>query len=228
MDLDIIRKIKFPHLKASFETLALKHKFFLILFLLSLISTIIPHETYALAANAQTNDQGPTLIFNAGNSDYQDYLDQLSQDATDKYYQEKLLAEQMRQARLVQKVRIYLQDQGSPLAAYTSTLVSLRNWKKIVALSNAESSMCRHYPTSTSNCWGVGGANLWDMGDNLGDGVITMNHFLNKYPLHSPVKYSQMTFEQMNGLYKQPPADHWVNNNKVVYQDLSEIEASIQ
>ena len=226
MDLDIVRKIKSFHLKASFETLKLKHKFFLILFLLSLITTLIPHITYAQGTTAQ--DLGPALTFDTGNNDYQDYLDQLSQNLTDEYYQLQLQHEAARQAKLTQAVATYLREQDSPLAEVAGTLVTLRNWKKIVALSNAESSMCRHYPVATSNCWGVGGASLWNMGPNLNDGVIAMNHFLNNYPKHSSVKYSQMSFEQMNGLYKQPPAQHWVDNNYAAYNDLVRIENSIQ
>lgn len=180
---------------------------------------------------AQTSSQtanSPELIFDTGNTDYQDYLSQINQDLTDQYYQTQAQLAALRQQRLNQKVQIYLQEQGSPLADYASVLVSLRNWKKIVALANAESSMCEKYPVSTNNCWGVGGATLWTMGSNLGEGIVAMNHFLNMYPKHSRVKYSQMSFDQMNGLYKQPPADHWVNNNQTVYDDLVAIEQSVE
>jgi len=227
MDLDIIRKIKFPHLKASFQTLALKHKLVLILFLVSILNMILPHEVYAQIQTSAEQDSGPVLVFDTGNSDYQDYLDQISADLTDQYYQDTIRQQAIREQKLIQKVQEYLAQRGSPLAPYTSTIVTLRNWKKILALSNAESSLCLHYPPSTSNCWGVGGANLWDMGSNLGDGVISMNHFLNNYPRRSPVKYAQMSFEKMNGLYKQPPAQHWVDNNYAVYDDLTAIENSL-
>jgi hypothetical protein len=227
MDLDIIRRIKFPHLKAKFETLALKHKLILIVFLLSLLATILPHETYAQAANQNQSDPGPVLVFSLSDTGFQDYIEMRTQELADQYYQEQIRSQAFRQQQLTQKVQTYLQEQGSPLAAYAGTLVTLRNWKKIVALSNAESSMCKHYPQGLANCWGVGGNNLWDMGSNLGQGVIAMNHFLNNYPLGSPAKYSQMSFEQMNGLYKQPPAQHWIVNNKTVYDDLVAIEKSL-
>ncbi len=222
--MDIVKVLKIPHLKANFATLTLKHKFFLIVFLLSFTTILLPHETFAQTPA----DLGPVLIFDMSSTDYQDYLDQLSQDLTDKYYQEQALKQAIRQQKLTEKVQNYLRSEGSPLASFASTLVSLRNWKKIVALSNAESSMCEHYPEAKANCWGVGGASLWDLGTNLGDGVIAMNHFLNKFPKHSAVKYSSMSFEKMNGLYKQPPADHWVYNNQVVYDKLLAIEKSIQ
>jgi len=222
--MDIVRTLKLSQLKASFANLALKHKLFLMVFLVSLITTLLPHETYA--AFLVTDNYQPVLVFDTNGTDFDDYMVQISQDAQDRYYQEQLRQQALRQQNLTQKVRTYLEAQGSPLAPYTSTLITLRNWKKIVALSNAESSMCRHYPTAKANCWGVGGANLWDMGDNLGQGIVSMNHFLNAYP-RGTVKYSQMSFERMNGLYKQPPADHWVNNNKTVYNALVAIENSL-
>lgn len=222
MDFDIIRKIKFNHLKASFETLALKHKFFLILFLISISATILPHE--AFADQTFNSSTGPVLVFDMTNTDYQTYVEELSEDLTDQYYQLKVQEEVVRQKKLAHEVEIYLRRQGSPLADFTSILVSQRNWKKIVALANAESSLCRRYPVSLANCWGIGGADLWDMGSNLGEGVVAMNNFLNNYPRRSPVKYSHMSFERMNGLYKQPPAQHWIDNNQIVYDDMVAIE----
>lgn len=226
MNTDIVRKIKFNHVKANFHTLASQHKFFLIIFLFSIVSTLTPHMISAQTTSTQTN--GPKLVFDTGNTDYQDYLTQINLDLTDQYFQSQARLAILRQERLTLKLQIYLKEQGSPLADYASVLVSLRNWKKIVALANAESSMCEKFPVSTNNCWGVGGTSLWTMGNNLGEGIVAMNHFLNAYPKHSLVKYSLMTFEQMNGLYKQPPADHWVNNNQVVYDDLIAIEQSVE
>jgi hypothetical protein len=227
MDLDIIRKLKFPHLKASFDTLALKHKLVLIVFLVSLLATLLPHESYAAASQNNPSNTGPLLTFDLSDLSYADYLDTRSQELSDEYYQEQLHQQALRQIKLTTAVRDYLNQQGSPLAEYTETLITLRNWKKIVALANAESSMCRNYPANTANCWGVGGTNLWNMGANLGEGIVAMNHFLNKYPLSSPVKYSQMNFEQMNGLYKQPPAVHWVGNGRSVYDDLVSLENNL-
>lgn len=227
MDLDIVHKIKFLHLKASFQTLALKHKFTIILILVSFVTTLMPHESYATPDQNDQPDQSPVLVFDLSDLGFNDYLDMRSLELNDLNYQEQIRQQAIKRKNLTAKVRAYLEKQGSPLAEYAAVLIILRNWKTIVALANAESSMCRKYPADTANCWGVGGANLWDMGNNLGEGLIAMNHFLNKYPLRSPVKYSQMTFEQMNGLYKQPPADHWLDNNKIIYDDLVAIEKSV-
>jgi hypothetical protein len=227
MELDIIRKIKFLHIKASFQTLALKHKLVLMVILTSLLTTLMPHETYAAV---KFNDQAalkPVLVFDLSDLGFKDYLSMRSEELSDQYYQEQLRQQAARQQKLTAQVRAYLKEQGSPLADYTDTLLTLRNWKMIVALANAESSMCQHYQAATANCWGVGGTNPWNMGANLGEGIVAMNHFLNTYPLRSQVKYSQMSFEQMNGLYKQPPAVHWVGNSKSVFDALVSLENNL-
>jgi hypothetical protein len=36
-----------------------------------------------------------------------------------------------------------------------------------------------------------------------------------------------MSFDEMNGLYKQPAAAHWAYNAQTVYDDLSAIENSL-
>jgi len=226
MDLDIVRKIKITELKASFENLKLSHRFFFWLFLFSLLVNLVPHAAVA-EESEPTFLSGPVLVFDNGNSDYEDYLDQRTQELTDAYYEEQVRQQAIRQKLLAEKVAEYLRVRRSPLADYAETLVSVRNWKKIIALSNAESTLCRRYPTHLANCWGIGGADMWDMGDNLGQGVISMNHFLNNYPRRSAVKYAEMSFDRMNGLYKQPPADHWVYNNQSVYEDMVAIEKSL-
>lgn len=222
--MDIVKIVKYFHSKANFTALSIQQKFFFLLFLFSLIPTLIPQQTSA--AYLITEDYKPKLVFDTNTSDHWGFLVQLSQEATDTYYADQLKLDKAKQELLSQKVKEYLQEKNSPLAEYAFVLVTVRNWKKIVALSNAESSMCRKYPTQLANCWGVGGSKMWDMGDNLAQGIIGMNHFLNAYP-KGKTKYSQMSFKQMNGLYKQPAADHWVYNNESIYNDLVAIEKSI-
>ena len=216
--MDIIKKIR--PLKATYLSLSLKQKLGIVITLLSLTTFMLPHETYASEIPKQ-----PSMVFVVGNQVV--YLTNLNLQLQKLYEGQKMQQDLNRQIILGQRVKSYLQAQGSPLAAYATTLIQLNNWKKIIALSNAESGMCKHYPESKSNCWGIGGSNLWYMGSNLSEGILTMNHFLNTYPNHSSVKYSQMTFKQMNGLYKQPPAQHWVDNNQAVYDDLTAIENSL-
>lgn len=224
--MDIVKTLSFIHLKASFQTLKLKQKFFLLVFLLSLFLNLIPHETYAFQIKAPTASQA-ILVFDMNDKSYQDVIDSWNTILSNDYNHEKTRAQAVRQGQLTVKVTQYLKEQNSPLANYSQVLTSVKNWKQIVALANAESSLCRNYPVTKANCWGVGGASLWDFGNNLGDGILAMNQFLAKYPLRSPLKYSQMTFKQMNGLYKQPAAAHWLYNAQSTYDDLSVIEKSL-
>ncbi len=219
--MDIIKKIR--PLKATYLSLSLKHKFGIIITLLSLITFLLPHETFA--SSIPDGRTSGSMIFVIG--DQVTYLNNLNLQLT-KYFERKQMQKDLdRQLLLAARVRNYLRAQGSPLANYASTLIQLNNWKKIIALSNAESSFCKHYPADKANCWGIGGSDLWYMGSNLGEGIITMNNFLNAYPNNSLLKYSDMTFKQMNGVYKQPPKDHWVQNNQSVYNDLVKIENSL-
>lgn len=210
--------------KASFLSLPLKHKFVTLIALVSLAVWSFPHTTFA--SEAPKGSTSGALVFVIG--DKMVYLDKVFNFQLSQLYNKQQMDQEIdRQLELSNKLKAYLQENGSPLAAYSSTLIQLSNWKKIIALSNAESGMCKHYPTNKSNCWGIGGANLWYMGSNLGEGILSMNRFLNTYPANSKVKYSQMTFRQMNGLYKQPPAQHWVDNNQAIYNDLTAIENSL-
>jgi hypothetical protein len=117
-------------------------------------------------------------------------------------------------------LRQYLSQRGSPLANCAELLVSLgANGDKILSLANAESGLGKRFIRSTYNMWGVGGG-YWKMGNSPCEAVQSMDNFLNEYPRRSAVKYSAMSIEQMNGLYKQPAARHWVNNNYAILNDL--------
>jgi len=225
--MDIVQILKSAHLKASFNNLSPKHKLFLLTALLTLISTLLPQVTHA-AIFVEPKPVVSGMVFNLDDPGYHQYIYEVTSKLTGQHQKNELRKKAERQLALARKLEVYLQQQKSPLAKYAQVLVNQPNWKKIIALSNAESSLCKRYPEQTANCWGVGGSNLWDMGSTLGEGVVAMNKFLNNYPLRSKLKYSQMTFEQMNGLYKQPAKDHWVFNNKVVYKELAELESSIK
>jgi hypothetical protein len=217
-----VEAIKINFLKARYLRLSIRHKLGILISLISLTNFIVPHQAYA--SEVPGGFMGPMIFPIMVKFSYIDYLNfQLS-----KLYEKEQMQQSLdRQIELGIKVKEYLNDQESPLARYTSTLIQLPNWKKIIALSNAESGLCKHYPIQKSNCWGIGGSNLWYMGSNLEEGILSMNRFLDTYPNNLAVKYSQMSFKQMNGLYKQPPAQHWVVNNQTVYDDLTAIENSL-
>lgn len=218
--MDIVKKIK--PLKATYESLNWFYKLGAAIVVISLVSTLFPQKSFAMK-----NDQpaASLMVFESG--DHTQFLAEKEAELDFTLRHETAVEKLRRQLRMNEALESYLRSKGSPLAPYAATILQQNNWKKIIALSNAESSLCKRYPTELANCWGVGGSNLWDMGDNLGQGVIAMNKFLNTAPSRSKIKYSQMNFEQMNGLYKQPPGDHWVYNNLEIYNELTALERSL-
>jgi hypothetical protein len=219
--MDIVKKVK--PLKASYESLNIYYKSAAAVILVSMLSLVVPHDAYAQEVEPQPIIP---LVFEVG--DHTQYVSELEAAADFEYRHLTAVQKLQNQLRLTEALKDYLRANRSPLADYAHILIQQNNWKKIIALANAESTMCRFYPAQTANCWGVGGSNLWDMGNNLGEGISAMNHFLNTAPYRSSIKYSQMNFEQMNGLYKQPPGDHWVYNNLKVYNQLTALENSLK
>jgi hypothetical protein len=222
--MDIVQLVKpviAVSVKATHESLGYLSKLVITVILTSLLSIIIPHESYA----AEVKEPGPHMVFEVG--DHLQYISEIEVQQDEAVFQlkhETAVAKLKRQMQMVGALKDYLTQKRSPLAGYSQIILQQNNWKKIIALSNAESTLCRNYIEATSNCWGVGGSNLWDMGNNLGEGVVAMNNFLNSAPSKSPIKYSQMNFQQMNGLYKQPARDHWVSNNLETYNELTALE----
>jgi hypothetical protein len=219
--MDIVKKIK--PLKATYESLNWYHKLGSAVIIVALMTTVFPQKSFASEIENEIEEK---IVFEAG--DHTQFLDEILDEASFQYRHETAVQKLQRQLKMGNALKKYLQEKRSPLAEYSATILQQNNWKKIIALSNAESSMCRRYIEEKANCWGVGGSNLWDMGENLGEGVVGMNKFLNTAPSKSKVKYSQMNFEQMNGLYKQPPGDHWVYNNLEIYNELTALEKSLK
>jgi hypothetical protein len=217
--MDIVQKIR--PLKATYESFGIFSKIIISIVLISLLSIIVPHDAYA----EEEFTVSGSMVFEAG--DHLQFLEEMADDASFQLRHETAVAKLQRQLKMNDALKSYLEQKRSPLAPYSATLLQQNNWKKIVALSNAESSLCKKYIEATANCWGVGGSDLWDMGENLGEGVVEMNKFLNNAPSRSPIKYSQMNFYQMNGLYKQPARDHWVYNNLEIYNELVALEKNL-
>jgi hypothetical protein len=56
-------------------------------------------------------------------------------------------------------LQAYLEKKGSPLAPYAASILQNENWKLVLAISNGESTLCKHQ--RYYNCWGIGGA--WNL-----------------------------------------------------------------
>lgn len=132
-------------------------------------------------------------------------------------------------SKLEISLRDYLKSKNSPLVSATDTLITLPSWRRILALSNAESSFCKNLSDNRlklHQCWGVGGSEPWDFGDNWDEAVVNMQAFLNNYPgKNNPnqPKYIDWTYVQMNGVYKQPAANHWLVNIYTIEEELKNI-----
>lgn len=131
-----------------------------------------------------------------------------------------------------EQLRSYLTAKGSPFAQCVDLLVELPNADKILSLANAESALGLRAPSGKYNYWGIGGAKLWKMGNNVCEGIQSMDNFLTEYPRRSAVKYKDMSIVDMCGLYKQPcpgkANHHWVKNNNVVLNQLKTLKAQAE
>src|SRR5690242_17729886 len=107
--MDIIKKIR--PLKATYLSLSLKHKFGIIITLISLTTVLAPHKTFAYEIKQA---DGPPMIFEIGAG--QDYLANLNLQLNKIYEHEKMQRDLNRQIMLGEKVKAYLRSQGSPLA----------------------------------------------------------------------------------------------------------------
>jgi len=132
------------------------------------------------------------------------------------------IARRGREARLY----AYLEAKNSPLASVSETLNQFPNYKLIIALANAESSLCKNLSAKRQalhQCWGVGGDNPWNFGDNWADAVKAMDRFLAEYPKGFARKYQDWSATELNGVYKQPEAAHWAEAVNQILNELKDI-----
>jgi len=111
----------------------------------------------------------------------------------------------------------YLQDNGSPLQAYTGQLLSHDNWKTIVAISFVESNMCVH--NYYYNCSGIGGQQYLRKYNNYGEWIDDMSNVL-------ATRYNGWSLDKMDGVYVQPYSVNWKLGSKKVYAQLTALEQS--
>lgn len=81
-----------------------------------------------------------------------------------------------------QKVRVlkdYLAERDSPLVDHADVLMAQPNWKVVLAISHAESNMCKHQ--LGNNCWGIGGAEYHRFYPSFAEGIVDANNLVQKY-----------------------------------------------
>jgi hypothetical protein len=119
----------------------------------------------------------------------------------------------------VSLVRNYLESKGSPLANYTEILIAQPNWKTIIAVSNAESTLGKH--CYVNNCSGIFGPNGLKTYETVPDWIVDMQSLLSS-------RYDGWTLQQMDGTYVYPRSNSWYIATTSVYKDLNQIEQQFQ
>lgn len=79
----------------------------------------------------------------------------------------------------VEILRSYLAAKNSPLQDYAEVLLQQPNWKFILAISHAESNMCRRQ--LGNNCWGIGGVKYHRFYLSFAEGIVDANSLIQKY-----------------------------------------------
>ncbi len=115
-------------------------------------------------------------------------------------------------------LKTYLESKHSVLASHVDALSEQTQWKLIIAISNSESSYCKH--NMVNNCWGIGGA--WNLKayDNYDQAIADVNRLLEqKYVaagLDSPDKIEQK--------WVGHPNDNWETAANQVMDDLKDVQ----
>lgn len=126
------------------------------------------------------------------------------------------LKEAERLADRKKKLKIYLQEKGSPFADIADTIAELPHWKMVLAISNSESTMGKR--CYNNNCSGIGvapGHPLWRDYPSHKEWAKDLDRLLEK-------RYKNWTLEQMNGVYNQPGSRNWVLASKQVLEELQD------
>jgi hypothetical protein len=118
---------------------------------------------------------------------------------------------------LTLKLRVYLEEHNSPLAAYADELHKQPQWQRALAISWVESNFGRF--CANNNCSGIGvapGHPAWRKYDTKLDWFKDMSALM-ETPRYKE-KYT--TFEKMRGIYVYPGTDNWVYGSKKKYAEL--------
>lgn len=117
-----------------------------------------------------------------------------------------------------EKLTNYLDSKKSPLVSIVDTLVHLKHWRLVLAISNSESSLGKR--CYSNNCSGIGvapGHPLWQEYKSKADWAVALDKLIEK-------RYSGWTLEQMNGTYNKPGSDNWIFAARQILNDLQSIE----
>ena len=112
-----------------------------------------------------------------------------------------------------EKLTHYLQSKNSPMADKSNYLLRQKDWKLIIAISHAESNMCKRQ--LGNNCWGIGGGDHRKY-PNLELAITDAQTVIGKY-----VTKGADTPEKIVNRYVGKYSANWV---KAVNQVLNQLE----
>ena len=155
-----------------FDRLGTVDQLLLVILMASTVTFLFPYS-----AAAQTTNQKP-VVFEIKTlpkiPTYNDLAPQSPKEAPVVKSDEQIAQEKLEANAAV--LQAYLEKKGSPLAPFAKDIIQNENWKLVLAISNGESTMCKHQ--KYNNCWGVGGA--WNLKhySNFAEGFSDVNRFL--------------------------------------------------
>jgi hypothetical protein len=177
---------------------------------ITLLSLFTWHSPVTSMAYAQTATLEKALVF--------EIKSQTNISSNSLAHAEKLALEQRfaQVDKRVQLVRAYLESKNAPLAQYTEILLAQEDWKKIIAISNAESNMGKR--CYKNNCSGImfrtGGLRSYE---SIPEWIVDFQGLIDR-------RYKTKSLDQMNGVYVVPRSANWYKASNSVYQALEQIE----
>lgn len=120
----------------------------------------------------------------------------------------------------IKELTDYLTGKKSPLAKDAEYLITLPHWELVVAVSNAESSFCRHQ--LNFNCWGIEGRDGHYLRyQSFAEAAKDTNDLIEKWQK----KGRWLTPADMNGSYVVPASANWLRTVNLTLKDLQNLEA---
>lgn len=119
-------------------------------------------------------------------------------------------------ATRAEKIRLFLEERGSPFAEFADTIAAQPHWQLILAISFAESTLGKK--CSDNNCSNIGvkpGHSMWRTYPSLKEWVIDFNSLLER-------RYKDWTLEDMCGVYVKPCNSNWMLATTQILGELKE------
>jgi hypothetical protein len=189
-----------------------KEKIAIMIALFSLVNLVFPVSGKAHAA--ENAAQTKALVFEINPNTLLNSIKNATADSENKNPEFQNIDKK------VQLVRDYLESKNSPLADYTEIILAQEDWKTILAISNAESTLGQH--CYANNCSGIycrfdrGYAGLCKY-ETKAHWIVELQGLIDR-------RYKGWSLNKMNGIYVYPKSSTWIAATSKVYNDLDKLE----